>query len=109
MPQYAAQTRWDSGSTDTTSTYSPGSLVVPLFVLKRSLRAVLLRDPVLFWRQQRNASGFLLYVFIFRSLLQASYKYDRETQWPVLATRPTMIDEAGRTARPPRVLTDERG
>jgi hypothetical protein len=56
-----------------------------------------------------TASGFLLYVFIFRTPLQASYKYDRETPWPVLATRPTMIHEEGRTARRPRVLTDERG
>ena len=45
-----------------------------------------------------TASGFLLYVFIFRTPLQASYKYDRETPWPVLATRPTMIHEEGRTA-----------
>ena len=39
----------------------------------------------------------------------ASYKYDREIPWPVVATRPTMIHEEGRTARRPRVLTDERG
>ena len=34
---------------------------------------------------------------------------ERETPWPVLATRPTMIHEEGRTARLPRVLTDQRG
>src|SRR5438067_198258 len=45
------------------------------------------------------ASGLLLYVFIFRTLLQASYEYDRETPWPVLATRSTMIHEEGRTVR----------
>src|SRR5256714_382477 len=67
--------------------------------LKPSLRAVWLRDPVLFWRQQRHPSGLLLYVFIFRTLLQASYEYDRETPWPVLATRSTMIHEEARTAR----------
>jgi hypothetical protein len=66
--------------------------VVPVFVLKRSLRAVLLRDPVLFW-----ALGVLLYVFIFRTS-QVSHKYDRETPWPVLAPRPTMIREEGRIA-----------
>src|SRR3954447_24674777 len=46
-----------------------------------------------------TASGLLLYAFIFRTLLQASYEYDRETPWPVLATRSTMIHEEGRTAR----------
>jgi hypothetical protein len=75
-----------------------GPFVVPVFVLKRSLRAVLLRDPVLFWGQQRHCLGILLYVFIFRTPSQASYKYDRETPWPVLATRPTMIHEEGRIA-----------
>jgi hypothetical protein len=69
-------------------------------------RALLAR---LFWRQQRHCLVILLYVFIFRTLLPASYKYDREIPWPVVATRPTMIQEEGRTARPLRALTDERG
>jgi hypothetical protein len=59
--------------------------------------------------RQRASANEMLYVFIFRTLLQASCTYDRETPWPVLATRPTMIHEEGRTARRPQVLTDERG
>ena len=47
-----------------------------------------------------TASGFLLYVFIFRTPLQARYKYDRETPWPVLATRPTMIHEESQNRFP---------
>jgi hypothetical protein len=46
--------------------------VVPVFVLKWSFRAVLPRDAVLSWRQQRHCLGILLYVFIFRPPLQAS-------------------------------------
>src|ERR1043166_7366510 len=76
--------------------------VVPVFVLKRSLRAVLLRDPVLFWRQQRHCLGiFVVCLHLPNSSCSASYKYDRETPWPVLATRRTMIQES-QNHRPPR-------
>jgi hypothetical protein len=40
-----------------------------------------------------------VYVFIFQTRLQASYEYDREIPWPVLAARPTMIHEKAAETR----------
>jgi len=43
--------------------------------------------------------GIFVYVFIFQTRVQASYEYDREIPWPVLAARPTMIHEKAAETR----------
>jgi hypothetical protein len=61
VPLSNLSTDANSGSPDTIDVES-WLFVVPVFILKRSLRGVLLRDPALFWRRRSHrcsiADGF---------------------------------------------------
>jgi len=69
-------------------------------------RALLAR---LFWRQAATLPRDFCCMSSSSELFCRQAMNTPRNSMAVLATRPTMIREESRTARPPRVLTDERG